>query len=75
MTPRYQVEIPITDARTFVKLYFDGVRIPWGSRCVWVAGVRFVSDQPGLYLISGVGGLQGVWVIPPATEAVGEVAS
>jgi len=56
-----------------LKAYFDGVRVPHGSRVLWVAGVRWVSDQPGVWLIAGVGGLEGVWVLPKAKE--GEVAA
>jgi hypothetical protein len=55
------------------KMYFDGVRVPWGSRCVWLAGVRWVTDQPGLYLVAGSTGLEGVQIIRPAKE--GEVAA
>lgn len=68
MTPRYQVEIPIREARQFLKLHFDGVRVPHGSRCLWVSGLHYVSDQPGLYLTAGAGGLHGIWVIPKASE-------
>lgn len=69
MTPRYTEAVSLKFARTFVKMYFGAdTRIPHGSRCVWVAGLRWVLDQPGLYLRSGVGGLEGVLVIRPASE-------
>lgn len=75
MTYRYCEPISLKDARVFVKLYFDGVRIPWGSKVLWVAGVRWVTDQPGVYLIGGVGGLQGIQISAPAVENVGSKAS
>lgn len=68
MNARYCEPISLKDARTFLRLHFDGVRIPWGSKCYWIAVLRFVSDQRGCYLISGVGGLMGVQVIKPASE-------
>lgn len=69
MTPQYTEAVSLKFARTFVKMYFGAdTRIPWGSRCLWVAGLRWVSDQPGLYLRSGVGGLEGVQVLPKASE-------
>ena len=68
-SPRYQVEIPISEGRQFMKLYFGNrATIPHGSKVVWMAGVRYITDQPGLYLIGGVGGLQGIQVLQPASE-------
>lgn len=66
MTARYTEEVSIKFARAFLRMYFDGVRVPWGSRCVWLAGVRWVTDQPGCYLVAGVGGLEGVQILPKA---------
>ena len=69
MKPRYSTPISIREARTFLRLEIsDKARIPHGSRCWWVAGVRYVTDQPGAYLIAGVGGLQGVVIVPEAAE-------
>lgn len=68
MTPRYTEEISVKSARAFLKLHFDGVRVPNGSRCLWVSGLHYVSDQPGLYLTAGAGGLEGILVIPKAIE-------
>ena len=69
MNARYSVPISIQEARNFMRLEIsDTVRIPWGSKCLWVAGVRFVTDQPGAYLIDGVGRLQGVVIVPAAAE-------
>lgn len=68
MAARYTEEVSIKFARTFVRMYFDGVRIPWGSRCYWCAGVRWVTDQPGCYLVAGSTGLEGVQIIRPADE-------
>lgn len=68
MTARYQVPISNREARTFLKLHFDGVRVPWGSQCVWLAGVQYVTDQPGVYLVGASGGMCGVQIIRPATE-------
>lgn len=69
MQCRYTEAVSLKFARTFVKMYFGAdTRIPHGSRCVWVAGLRWVSDQPGCYLISGTGGLMGVQVLPKASE-------
>lgn len=74
MKPAYSTPISITEARNFLTAYIsDRARIPHGSRCVWVAGCKWVTDQPGCYLIAGVGGMQGVIVTPPAKE-MGEVA-
>jgi hypothetical protein len=75
MNTRYQVEIPIKEARAWLKAYFDGVRVPWGSRAIWLAGVQYVTDQPGVYLVGASGGLCGVQVIAPATEAAERKAS
>lgn len=69
MRPRYTEPITIKEARTFLKHHFgDRATIPHGSRCVWVAGVRWVTDQPGCYLWSGEWGLEGVMVIAKASE-------
>jgi hypothetical protein len=73
MKAMYSVPISITEARNFMTLEIsDKARIPHGSRCLWVAGVRFVTDQPGAYLVAGVGGMQGILVYPPAVENVEE---
>lgn len=71
---RYQVPISNREARTFLKLHFDGVRVPHGSKAVWLAGVQYVTDQPGVYLVGASGGLCGVQVIPPVVENVEKVA-
>ncbi len=64
MNPRYTEPITLKEARSFVKTNFgDSTRISWGARCLWVAGLQYISDQPGLYLVSGAGGLSGVQVI------------
>ncbi len=64
MNARYCEPISIKEARDFLRLEIsERAQIPNGSRCLWVAGVRFVNDQPGCYLIQGIGGLQGVIVV------------
>ena len=71
MKPRYTEPMNIREARNWLKANFgDSTRIPWGSRCVWVAGVQYVTDQPGVYLVSASGGLCGVFVQSPVTENV-----
>lgn len=40
----------------------ERANIPNGSKCVWVAGVRYITDQPGVYLIAGSGGMCGIMV-------------
>lgn len=72
MKAMYSVPISIKEARAFMQVYFGKPRIPHGSRCLWVAGVRFVTDQPGAYLIAGVGGMQGVVIYPPVVEQAEE---
>jgi hypothetical protein len=68
-SPRYSEEISIREGRQFMKMYFGNrATIPHGSKVVWLAGVRFLNDQPGLYLIAGSTGLEGIQVIPPATS-------
>ena len=67
--PRYTTEMSIKEARDFVKYHFGkDARIPWGSRCMWVSGVHYVTDQPGIYLVAGSGGMNGVHVIPAAAS-------
>jgi hypothetical protein len=73
MKPRYTEAVSLKFARTFLRLHFDGVRIPHGSKAVWLAGVQYVTDQPGVYLVGTTGGLQGIQVIAPAKE--GSVAA
>ena len=69
--PRYTEEVDIKFGRTFLKMYFgERATIPHGSKVIWLAGVRWITDQPGLYLIGGVGGLQGIQVLPPAVSEV-----
>ena len=75
MKAMYSVPISIKEARDFMRVYFGTPRIPHGSRCLWVAGVRFVTDRPGAYLIAGVGGLEGVVIEAPAAEQAGEVGA
>lgn len=76
MKAMYSTPISIREARDFMTVYIsESARIPHGSRCLWVAGVRFVTDQPGCYLIAGVGGMQGVVVLPPAIEEAKEGAA
>jgi hypothetical protein len=75
MKAMYSVPISITEARNFMTLEIsETARIPHGSFCVWVAGVKGLTDQPGAYLIAGVGGMQGVVIYPPAKEAKGRAA-
>jgi hypothetical protein len=71
----YSVPISIKEARAFMQVYFGTPRIPNGSRCLWVAGCKWVTDQPGAYLIAGVGGMQGVIIYPPAVENAKEGAA
>lgn len=74
-SPRYTETVSLKFARQWVKYNFgDSVRIPWGSRVVWVAGLRWITDQPGCYLIAGSTGLEGIQVIAPASEQELEVA-
>lgn len=69
MQVSYTEDVSLKFARTFVKMYFGNrATIPHGSRVVWHAGVRYVTDQPGCYLIAGSTGLEGVQVIRPADE-------
>ncbi len=69
----YSVPISIREARAWIVADISpDARIPHGSKCVWYSGVKWITDQPGLYLVSGVGGLEGVQVIPPAVERAGE---
>ena len=75
MKAMYSTPISIREARNFMTLEISKhARIPHGSLCVWVAGVKGLTDQPGCYLISGVGGMQGVVIYPPAKSAKGKVA-
>jgi hypothetical protein len=75
MNPRYSEEVSLKFGRTFLKMYFGNrATIPHGSKVVWLAGVRFLNDQPGLYLIAGSTGLEGIQVIPPATSSMEAVA-
>lgn len=75
MKPMYSTPISIQEARNFMRLEIsEHARIPHGSRCLWVAGVKYVTDQPGCYLIAGVGGMQGVIVYPPAVSELEDVA-
>jgi hypothetical protein len=63
---RYSEPMNITEARSWLKDNFgNDTRIPWGSRCLWVAGVQYVTDQPGVYLVGAAGGMCGVQVISP----------
>lgn len=74
MKPRYEVEIPIREARGWVKSNFGPrATIPHGSRTLWIAGLQYVTDQPGVYLTAAAGGMCGVRVIEPAKE--GSVAA
>jgi hypothetical protein len=67
--PRYTEAVSLKFARQWVKYNFgDDARIPWGARVVWVAGLQYVSDQPGLYLTAAAGGLEGICVLPKASE-------
>jgi hypothetical protein len=75
MKPRYTEPITLTEARQFVKRHFGpDTRIPWGSKCLWIAGVRWVTDQPGCYLIAGSTGLEGVQITKPAVGQMEAVA-
>lgn len=76
MKAMYSTPISIREARNWLTAYIsESARIPHGSRCLWVAGCKWVTDQPGAYLISGAGGLQGVIIQPPAVEQAEERAS
>lgn len=69
MQSRYCEPISISEGRTFMKLYFGNrATIPHGSKVVWLAGVQYVTDQPGVYLVGAAGGMCGIQVIKPATE-------
>jgi hypothetical protein len=69
MNPRYSEEVSLKFGRTFLKMYFGNrATIPHGSKVVWLAGVQYVTDQPGVYLVGAAGGMCGVQVIPPATS-------
>ena len=69
MKPRYCEPMNIREARNWLKANFgDSTRIPWGSRCVWVAGVQYVTDQPGVYLVGAAGGMCGVQIIEPVVS-------
>ena len=72
MTYRYCEPISLKDARTFMRLHIsERANIPHGSKCYWIAGLRWITDQPGLYLTSGSTGMEGVLIIAPAVENVG----
>ena len=75
MKALYTVPISIREARNFMSMYFGTPRIPHGSRCLWVAGVKYVTDQPGCYLVAGTGGMEGIVVYPPAVENAKEGAA
>ncbi len=68
MKTRYSEPISKKEARSFLRRHFDGVRIPHQSRCLWVAGVRWVTDQPGCYLVASELGLEGVMIVSQASE-------
>lgn len=68
MSARYTEAVSLKFARTFLRLHFDGVRVPHGSKALWLAGVQYVTDQPGVYLVGASGGLCGVQIIKPASE-------
>lgn len=38
------------------------------KRFLWLAGLQYVTDQPGVYLTAAAGGLEGIQVIRPAIE-------
>lgn len=76
MKAMYSVPISIKEARDFLTLEIsERARIPHGSRCLWVAGCKWVTEQPGAYLVAGVGGMCGVVISPPAVEHAEGVAS
>ena len=69
MTPHYTEQVSLKFGRTFLKLHFGNrATIPHGSRCLWLAGVQYITDQPGVYLVGTTGGLQGVQILPPVVE-------
>lgn len=75
LKPRYQVPITRREAENFMRANIGAPRFPIGCKFFWVAGIHYVTDQPGLYLISAAGGSCGVMVLAPAAEQVGEQAS
>lgn len=75
MKARYSVPITRKFATDFMRAYFGSVRLPTGAKFIWVAGVHYVTDQPGVYLISAAGGSCGIVVLAPAVEQTGEVSA
>jgi len=51
-----------TLARRWLKLNIGKVRIPRTSKCYWITGWQFEPDLPGLYLLAGTDGLEGVYI-------------
>ena len=71
MKPRYSTPISIQEARWFVREYIsDRARIPHGSKAIWLSGIRYITDQPGLYLIAGSTGMEGVLIIAPCIDSI-----
>ena len=68
MNPRYSTPISRKDASNYLRAYFGSVRLPAGASYIWVGGVQWVTDQPGVYLRSVCGGLEGVVIVPAAAE-------
>lgn len=66
LKPRYCVPITRREALDFMQLHFGTARLPRRASFVWVAGVHYVSDQAGVYLVSAAGGSCGVQVIEEA---------
>ncbi len=62
MNARYSTPITRREAERFVRMYFGTPRFRAGDKYVWVAGIHYVNDQPGCYLIATPGGLEGVRV-------------
>ena len=60
ITPRYCVPITRKEANQFLRAYFGSAKLPANATFIWVAGVHYVTDQPGVYLVSAAGGSCGV---------------
>ena len=71
MNARYSTPISIQEARNFMRLEIsEHARIPHGSKAIWLSGIRYITDQPGLYLVAGSTGMEGVQIIPPCVDSI-----
>lgn len=64
MNARYSTPITRKEASNYLSAYFGSVRLPAGASYLWIAGVQWITDQPGCYLRSVCGRSEGVRVIP-----------